>query len=104
MEPVTVYNSISFLILSFIAVAVSAILHYGFRLYVRRDIWAFLAKCVVAWLGAWLGSPVAGYWFAGLHYMNIWFIPATLGATAAVILTVDLARTFGRQGGGRQAG
>lgn len=92
----TVYNSISFLILAFIAIAVSAVLHYGFRLYVRRDIWAFLSKCVIAWFGAWLGSPVVGHWFSGMHYMNVWFVPATIGAVGAVILTYDIARTFGR--------
>ena len=92
----TVYNSISFLILAFIAIAVSAVLHYGFRLYLRRDIWAFLSKCVIAWFGAWLGPPVIGHWFSGMHYMNVWFVPATIGAVGAVILTYDIARTFGR--------
>jgi uncharacterized membrane protein YeaQ/YmgE (transglycosylase-associated protein family) len=47
---------------------------------------------VAGWFGAWLGSPVFGYWphqFPILNYQNIWFIPAILGAIAAVGLAVD---------------
>ncbi len=88
-------NSISFLILAAIAVVVAAILHYGCKYYVKDDIWSFLSKCVVAWFGAWLGSPVLGHWFAGLNYHSIYYVPAVLGAVGAVIVAVDMARMFG---------
>ena len=88
-------NSISFLILAVIAIVVSAIFHYGFRYYVKNDCWSFLSKCVVGWFGAWLGTPVAGAWFHGLNYHNIYYIPAIIGAAGAVIVAVDVARMFG---------
>jgi len=88
-------NFISFLILLVIAVAVSAILHYGAKYYVTPGIWSFCSKVVVAWIGAWLGSPVFGYWpheIPALGYGNVWFIPAILGSLAALVLAVDLVK------------
>jgi uncharacterized membrane protein YeaQ/YmgE (transglycosylase-associated protein family) len=87
-------NSITFLILAVIAIVVAAILHYGCRSYVKDDIWSFLSKCVVAWIGAWLGTPVVGAWFAGWNYQHVYFIPAIIGAVGAVIVAVNCARMF----------
>jgi uncharacterized membrane protein YeaQ/YmgE (transglycosylase-associated protein family) len=45
-------------------------------------------------VGAWLGSPVFGYWphkIPILHYEDVWFIPAILGALALIIVAVDVA-------------
>ena len=53
---------ISFLILLIISVVVSAILHYGLEYYVTPGFWSFCSKVVIGWLGAWIGSPVLGYW------------------------------------------
>lgn len=85
-------NFISFLILAVIAVVVAAVLHYVCKFYVKDDFWSFLSKCVVGWLGAWLGTPVAGAWFSGLNYGNVYYIPAIVGAIGAVIVAVDVAR------------
>jgi hypothetical protein len=88
-------NFISFLILLVIAVVVSAILHYGAKYYVTPGLWSFCSKVVVAWIGAWLGSPVFGYWpheISALGYGNVWFIPAILGSLAALVLAVDLVK------------
>ena len=41
----------------------------------------FLAKLIAGWLGAWLGSPVLGHWFARIA--GIYLVPALLGAFAA---------------------
>jgi uncharacterized membrane protein YeaQ/YmgE (transglycosylase-associated protein family) len=85
---------ISFLILLIISVVVSAILHYYFEYYVTPGHWSFCSKVVVGWIGAWLGSPVFGYWpprIPNLHYDDVWFIPAILGALALVIVAVDVA-------------
>jgi uncharacterized membrane protein YeaQ/YmgE (transglycosylase-associated protein family) len=83
---------ISFLILLIISVVASAILHYGLKFYVTPGFESFCFKVVVGWVGAWLGSPVFGYWphkFPFLHYQNIWFIPAILGSLAVLALAVD---------------
>jgi hypothetical protein len=88
-------NFISFLILLVVSVAVSAVLHYGLKYYVTPGLWSFCSKVVVAWIGAWLGSPVLGYWpheIPMLGYGNIWFIPAILGSLAALVLAVDLVK------------
>jgi uncharacterized membrane protein YeaQ/YmgE (transglycosylase-associated protein family) len=85
---------ISFAILLGISVVVSAILHYHFEYYVTPGPWSFGSKIVVGWIGAWLGSPVFGYWphkFPALHHQDVWFIPAILGATALIIVAVDAA-------------
>jgi len=47
------------------------------------------------WLGAWIGSPVLGYWphrFPLLHYEEIWVVPAILGSVGVLIVAVDLAK------------
>jgi uncharacterized membrane protein YeaQ/YmgE (transglycosylase-associated protein family) len=58
----------SFLILLLISVAVSAVLHYGFKFYVRAGTGSFLSKAIIGWIGAWLGSPVFGHWPEGFSY------------------------------------
>ena len=86
---------ISFLILLVISAVVSAILHYHFKYYVTPGEWSFASKVVVGWVGAWLGSPVLGYWpsrVPNLHYENVWYIPAILGALASIIVAVDIAQ------------
>lgn len=92
-------NSITFLILAVIAIVVAAILHYGCKFYVKGDVWSFLSKCIVAWFGAWLGTPVIGAWFHGFHYGNVYYIPAVIGAVGATILAVDVARMWNARSG-----
>ena len=84
---------ISFLILLIISVVVSAVLHYGLKYYATAGFESFCFKVVLAWVGAWLGSPVLGYWpsrFPFLHYQDVWFIPAILGSLAALTVAVEL--------------
>ncbi|MGD0026459.1 MAG: hypothetical protein ABSC37_17865 [Xanthobacteraceae bacterium] len=86
---------ISFLILLVISVVVSGILHYGLKYYVTPGFWSFCSKVVLGWVGAWLGSPVLGYWphrFPFLQYGDIWLIPAILGSLAVLLVAVDLAK------------
>jgi uncharacterized membrane protein YeaQ/YmgE (transglycosylase-associated protein family) len=85
---------IEFLILLVISVVVSAVLHYYFKYYVTPGHWSFCSKVVVGWIGAWLGSPVLGHWpsrIPNLHYGEVWYIPAILGALALIIVAVDVA-------------
>jgi hypothetical protein len=44
---------ISFLILLVISIVVSAVLHYGFKYYVRPGLNSFISKVIFGWLGAW---------------------------------------------------
>lgn len=84
---------ISFLILLIISVVVSVILQYGLKYYVTPGFWSFCFKVVLGYAGAWLGSPVLGYWPPAvpfLHYENIWFIPAILGSLAVLAVAVEL--------------
>ena len=77
---------ISFVILLIISVVVSAVVHYGLKYYVTPGLESFYLKVVLAWVGAWLGSPVFGYWpsrLPFLHYQEVWFISAILGSLAA---------------------
>src|SRR5438105_6089943 len=86
---------ISFLILLIISVVVSAILHYGLEYYVTPGFWSFCSKVVIGWLGAWVGSPVLGYWphrFPILSHGDVWIIPAILGAFGVLVVAVDLAK------------
>lgn len=85
---------ISFLILLVIAVVIAAIAHYGMGYYVVSGTGSFLSKVIVAWLGGWVGSPVLGYWFSGIAYNQVYIIPAILGAIAAIVLAVDVAKTI----------
>lgn len=84
----------SFLTLLIIAVVVAGIAHYSMKYYVVSGFGSFLSKVVVAWLGAWLGSPVFGHWFGSVMYGSVYIIPAILGAIATVVLAVDMAKTF----------
>lgn len=84
---------VSFLILLVISVVVSAILHYGAKFYIVPGTTSFLAKVILGWLGAWLGSPILGYWWAGLNYEQVYFIPAILGSFALLVLAVDILKT-----------
>jgi uncharacterized membrane protein YeaQ/YmgE (transglycosylase-associated protein family) len=86
---------IDFLILLVISVVVSAILHYGLKYYVTPGHWSFASKVVVGWIGAWLGSPVFGYWphqVPALGHGSVWYIPAILGSLAVLVVAVDLVK------------
>jgi uncharacterized membrane protein YeaQ/YmgE (transglycosylase-associated protein family) len=84
---------ISFLILLVISIVVSAVLHYGFKIYVRPGFGSFMSKIIFGWIGAWLGSPVLGYWFKGLAYHDVYIIPAILGSLALLVIMVDLVKS-----------
>ena len=71
---------VAFLILLIAAAVVSAILHYGCEYYVTPGPWSFGSKVIVAWIGAWLGSPVLGHWWAGCQYQDVYYVPAILGS------------------------
>lgn len=83
-------NFWAFLILLVAGLIAAAVLHYVVRYRFLEGFDGFLAKCVVGWIGAWLGSPVLGHWFERVKLANLYLIPALLGAFAgAFVLTAS---------------
>jgi hypothetical protein len=58
---------VSFLILLVISVVVSYVLHFILKYYIIPGWWSYFSKVGIGWVGAWLGSPVFGYWW--LNYL-----------------------------------
>ncbi len=87
-------NFVSFIIVLGFALFVSLILHYGVKYFVRANVGSFFGELVFAWLGAWLGSSVLGFWFSSWNYDKVYFIPAFLGAIALMVLYVEISKTF----------
>ncbi|MBI4184785.1 MAG: hypothetical protein HY521_12400 [Proteobacteria bacterium] len=85
----------AFLTLLIVSVVVSAILHYGCKYYVSPGPWSFASKVVVGWIGAWLGTPVFGSWWAGVAMGPVFIVPAILGALAILVVAVDLFKMRG---------
>ena len=86
-------NFVSFIILLVISIVVSAVLHFVFKYYVRPGWNSFISKVIFGWIGAWLGSPVFGYWFEGVNYEKVYIIPAILGSLAFLILMIDVIKS-----------
>ncbi len=84
---------ISFLILLIISIIVSGVLHFIFKFYIIPGWWSYFSKVIIGWVGAWLGSPVFGYWWQGLNYKEVYIIPAILGSLSILVFAVDLIRT-----------
>ncbi len=86
-------NFVSFIILLVISIVVSAVLHFVFKYYVRPGWYSFISKVIFGWIGAWLGSPVFGYWIEGVNYEKVYIIPAILGSLAFLILAIDFIKS-----------
>ncbi len=84
---------VSFLILLVISVIVSFILHYVLKYYLVPGLSSFFGKVVLGWIGAWLGTPVFGRWFAGVAYNEVYIIPAILGCLAMLVLAIDVVKS-----------
>lgn len=84
---------ISFLILLGISVVISGILHFGVKYYIVPGWWSYFSKVLIGWVGAWLGSPVFGYWWQGLNYKQVYIVPAILGSLLLLIFAVEFIKT-----------
>ncbi|HVP45127.1 MAG TPA: hypothetical protein VMT32_01040 [Bryobacteraceae bacterium] len=76
----------SFLVLLGIGVIVAAVSHFVLRYRFLDGLDSFFAKIALGWFGAWLGSPVFGYWW--YKFENIYIVPAILGSITVVLLNV----------------
>ena len=72
----------SFLTLLIISIVVSVIL----SLLKVRVTGGFIVMLIVGWFGAWLGSPVFGYWWEVLSVEYVYIVPAVLGSLVAICL------------------
>ncbi|GBD94691.1 hypothetical protein BMS3Abin05_02303 [bacterium BMS3Abin05] len=72
---------LSWLWLTIIAVVISLIWWFALNVKTAGGYWFEL---VIAWIGAWLGTPVFGNWVWTPNHISI--IPAVLGAIAAIFL------------------
>jgi uncharacterized membrane protein YeaQ/YmgE (transglycosylase-associated protein family) len=84
----------SFIILLIISIVVSGILHFVFKFYIRPGWCSYASKVLVGWVGAWLGSPVFGYWCPGLSYKAVYIIPAILGCLSILVFAVDAIKSW----------
>ena len=84
---------LSFIILLIISIVVSWVLHFAIKFYIRPGWCSYASKVFIGWVGAWLGSPVFGYWVEGLNYKEVYIIPAILGSLASVVFVIDLIKT-----------
>ncbi len=77
---------LSFLILLGIGVIVAAVSHFVLRYRFLEGFDSFFAKVALGYFGAWLGSPVFGYWW--YKFENVYIVPAILGSMTAILLNV----------------
>jgi uncharacterized membrane protein YeaQ/YmgE (transglycosylase-associated protein family) len=77
---------LSFLVLTLIGAVVAVAYHYVLRYRFLEGNDALIGKLIVGWFGAWLASPVLGYWLWKVE--NVYIVPAILGAMAAIHLAV----------------
>jgi len=84
---------ISFIILVIISIVVSGVLHFVFKFYIIPGWWSYFSKIIIGWVGAWLGSPIFGYWWQGLNYKEVYIVPAILGSLSILIFAVDFIKT-----------
>ncbi len=74
--------------LTIIAGVITLVWYFAFRVKSAGGFWHQL---ILAWLGAWLGTPVFGDW-KFLTINGVCIIPAVLGSAAAVMLVVGVEK------------
>jgi uncharacterized membrane protein YeaQ/YmgE (transglycosylase-associated protein family) len=77
---------LSFLVLTLIGVVVAVVYHNVFRYRFLESNDALFGKIVLGWFGAWLGSPVLGYWLWKVD--NVYIVPAILGAIVVIHMNI----------------
>jgi uncharacterized membrane protein YeaQ/YmgE (transglycosylase-associated protein family) len=77
---------LSFLVLTLISAVVAVIYHNVLRYRFLEGNDALFGKLIVGWFGAWVGSPILGYWLWKVE--DVYVVPAILGAIIAIHLNV----------------
>lgn len=83
---------VSFAVLLVIGAVVAVVYHSILRYRFLDGNDALFGKLIVGWFGAWLGSPVLGYWLWKID--NVYIVPAILGAIAAIHLNMLLWKSL----------
>ena len=77
---------LSFLVLTLISAVVTVVYHNVLRYRFLEGNDALFGKLIVGWFGAWVGSPILGYWLWKVD--NVYVVPAILGAIIAIHMNV----------------
>ena len=83
----------SFIVLFVAGLIAAAVLQYVARYRILEGFDGFLGKLIAGWVGAWLGSPVFGHWFAHFELASVYIIPALLGAFTVTFAATALGKT-----------
>jgi len=70
----------TFVVLLAAGVVAATVLHYVIRYRLLEGFDGFVGKVIAGWVGAWLGSPIIGHWFEQVKIVNVYLIPALVGA------------------------
>lgn len=87
---------LAFLTLLGISFISALVVHSGFRYRFLGGIDGFLGKWIIAWVGAWIASPVLGYWFGGVSVGNQYVIPAFIGAFSGAFMTTAVCKALAK--------
>ncbi len=85
---------LAFLTLLGISFIAAIVVHNGFHYRFLDGIDGFLGKWIVAWVGAWIASPVLGYWFGGVSVGHQYVIPAFVGAFSGAFMTTAVCKAL----------
>jgi len=74
----------SFLTLLVIGAVCAFISHSMLKFKVLQTDEGYLCALIMGWIGAWIGSPVLGYWSWMVTGTNVYLVPAIIGSIAAI--------------------
>ena len=84
----------SFVTLLVIGAVCALVSHSMLKLKVFQNREGYLCALITGWIGAWIGSPVLGYWGWTVPGTNVYVVPALLGAIAAIYVLAALFTTI----------
>lgn len=90
--PLIGMSFLSFLILLILSAFAAAIMHWVIRYRVFQGFDGFVGEWVLAWVGAWIATPVLGHWFGSVMLWQIYIIPALIGAFVGAYLDAAIGK------------
>jgi uncharacterized membrane protein YeaQ/YmgE (transglycosylase-associated protein family) len=86
----------AFLVLLVASLIAAFVIHYLIKYRCLEGFDGFLGQWIIGWIGAWLGSPVLGYWFKPLKLAGIYLIPALIGAFAVAFIATAVSKAISK--------
>src|ERR1700733_6124889 len=77
-------NFASFLTLLVIGAVCALASHSMLKLKVLQTGEGYPCALIMGWIGAWIGSPVLGYWSWMVPGTSVYLVPAIIGSMAAI--------------------